>query len=337
MIKRFLIPFFIFAFGHCFSQSYDQQFDINNPFAMTLTVGFDAFIEHLESDEYMTARIKYYLDDVKLVDKKVKIKTRGVYRRSNCVLPPMKISFNAKDYEVDVFNKLGKVKLVNACMLQPANEMYLIKEHLTYKSYELFTPFSFRTYFLKITFVDEAGKYDPFTSYSFLIEDIDDLAKRNNGEELETEELKHKHLDSRIENIMSIFQYMIGNTDWYLGDLHNLKLVQLEDPNRPKPVPIPYDFDFSGLVNADYANPDKRLKLENVRERYYLGECSSKEQYEQLFIYFLQKKKEIYNLFKKSRYLDDASKEDALEYLDSFFIIISDNIQAKRFITRKCK
>jgi len=60
-------------------------------------------------------------------------------------------------------------------------------------------------------------------------------------------------------------------------------------------------------------------------------------QYEQLFIYFLKKKKEIYNLFIKSRYLDDASKEDALEYLDSFFIIISDNIQAKRFITRKCK
>ena len=68
---------------------------------------------------------------------------------------------------------------------------------------------------------------------------------------------------------MSVFQYMIGNTDWSIKALHNIKLITFDNSRRP--IPIPYDFDQSGLVNASYTLPAEHLQIKSVRERVYNG------------------------------------------------------------------
>ena len=49
---------------------------------------------------------------------------------------------------------------------------------------------------------------------------------------------------------VGIFEYMIGNTDWALSVLHNIKLLELPDAHR---IYVPHDFDYSGFVGTDYA------------------------------------------------------------------------------------
>ena len=63
---------------------------------------------------------------------------------------------------------------------------------------------------------------------------------------------------------------MIGNTDWSVGNSHNLQVLQL--PEYDKGVPIPYDFDYSGFVGTNYAIPRSTLPIESVEERYFSGE-----------------------------------------------------------------
>ncbi len=290
----------------------EELFQANNPFELTLETDFEAFAENIEKEEYLPARIYYSLGNGTKVEQGVEVKARGQYRRRRCELPPIRINFKGKKYRVDLFNNLGKIKLVNSCTPDSSSQEYLVKEYLAYKIYETLTDFSLKTWFLKIKFVDNRGNYDPFTSMAFLVEDIDELAKRHDGQEIETEELDHDQLDAVAENLLSLFQFMIGNTDWFVSSLHNIKLIKLNDPDRPDPIPVPYDFDFSGLVNAPYARPHTDLfPIESVRERHFLGECRSHKIYRATFEIFQEKKDSNYVRVRECKFLDDVARKDA--------------------------
>ncbi len=70
---------------------------------------------------------------------------------------------------------------------------------------------------------------------------------------------------------MMLFEYMIGNTDFSIWALHNVRIVQKPDAHAA--IAVPYDFDLSGLVHAPYATPDRRLGLRSVVDRLYRGPC----------------------------------------------------------------
>jgi hypothetical protein len=78
---------------------------------------------------------------------------------------------------------------------------------------------------------------------------------------------------------VALFEFMIGNTDWFIQNRHNLEFVVV--PGHNLLVPIPYDFDYSGLVNAPYAVHHTSLELPSVEIRYYQGWCYSEEGSEQ--------------------------------------------------------
>ena len=74
------------------------------------------------------------------------------------------------------------------------------------------------------------------------------------------------HLDAPTLTRMMLFEYMIGNTDFSIWALHNVRIVQ--DRAR-KLFPVPYDFDLSGFVHAPYATPDPRIGIRSVLDRLY--------------------------------------------------------------------
>ena len=89
---------------------------------------------------------------------------------------------------------------------------------------------------------------------------------------------------------MSLFQYMIGNTDYSILALHNVLMI---DDAKGVRRTVPYDFDYSGLVNTHYAVPVKDLNLSSVRERRWRGPCKTEAEVEQALAPFLEKKAEL--------------------------------------------
>jgi len=313
-----------------------SSFSASNPFSLTLYASFSKFEQEFDTEEYIPAKIEYLSPDGETLTRKVKVKSRGMFRKRECALSPIKINFSDKDYSIDVLNDFGAVKMVNQCQVGELDEQYLVKEYLCYKIYELLTDYSFRTYFVKIRFVNTDSIEETFTNYAFLIEDDKDLAKRNDAVVIKTQELTHADLDTFREGIFTLFLYMIGNTDFYVANQHNLKLVREKGNIHSPPIPIPYDFDYSGFVNAHYAKPDKSLKTKSIRERVYFGNCRSENELNTLIQLFLEKESQIVQLINNNPLLEDEQKQDLTNYIDQFFEIITDDRLLKKNIYNKC-
>jgi hypothetical protein len=135
---------------------------------------------------------------------------------------------------------------------------------------------------------------------------------------------------------MAVFQFMIGNTDWDVPSLHNIRLFKLQDYRKINPVPITYDFDYAGLVNADYAVPHVRFGTTTVRERVYMGYCIPAAEFQPIFNQFLEKEEQIYSIITNCPWLDKYNKSDALNYLGEFFDIIKNTKMAEVNIINRC-
>ncbi len=83
---------------------------------------------------------------------------------------------------------------------------------------------------------------DRVTKYGLLIEDESDMAKRNGGRIFTVRGGTFADMDPQQTATISVFAYYLGNTDWSLYSLHNIRLVITGD----RYVPVPYDFDWSG-------------------------------------------------------------------------------------------
>ncbi len=315
----------------------DDSFTLENPFELNLEFDVKSFIKNKDTEEYVDARISYYLPDSTFMEKTVLIKPRGNFRLNKCYLPPIKIKFNDTDYGIEAFNSMGSTKMVSLCKQAGNFEQYLIKEYLIYKAYEYISEYSLDTYLLKVNFIDSEDKKKPFSSYSFLIEDIDDLASRKNAIKIDNQGLLPVHMERSVMNPLGVFQFMIGNTDWHVPNLHNIKLLKINDVDWPKPIPVPYDFDYAGIVNANYAIPHESLPISSITERYYMGNCMSDEEFEEVRKVFLENKENILNLFGNCELLQSFNSNSSVRYLEDFFEILSNDNLADKWIFDKCK
>ena len=315
--------------------SIDSLFKYNHPFPITISYDFSAFDKNSAEEVYTPASISYYLPDSSFIERSIRIRPRGHERRDMCLHPPLKIDFSDSLYGINLFDKWKKMKLVSLCMPATSWEQYIIKEYLIYQAYKILTDTSFNTYLVNVTFKDTDSKKS-YDGPGFFIEDIDHVAKRIKGKEIETQGLLNTALDTSTFDLMALFQYMIGNTDWALPNLHNLKLIELKDSVRKKPIPVPYDFDYCGLVNAIYAVPREDIPIESIRERYFMGICRTEKYYMPLVNRFIDKKAEIYSLFTNCDSLNNFSKKDAINYLDNFYKIIENTKIVGKYIYGNC-
>src|SRR5207244_3375604 len=121
--------------------------------------------------------------------------------------------------------------------------------------------------------------------------------------------------------------YMIGNTDFSIWALHNVRIIQ--DRNR-RLFPVPYDFDLSGLVHAPYAAPDPRIGLRSVLDRLYRGPCRTADEFEEAAAAFRAKRADMFTLLDSMRDLNPQARSEAKDYLESFFRTIERPDSIKR-------
>jgi len=304
------------------------------------------FKERGQESSYHDAVMKFTASDGTPVTLNIKVKTRGKFRlqRSTCNFPPIRVNFARKEVENTVFAGQDKLKLVTHCQNgRDDYEQNVLLEHLIYRSYNLLTDLSFRTRLARITYVDtDRDNADSLTKYAFFIEDEDLLAGNRGWQALELMQVPPAAYDQRQLNLVDVFQFMVGNTDWdaYLKDdeqpscCHNIKVIG--DPAGPV-YPVAYDFDWTGLINARYARPAESLGTRSVRQRVFRGVCGSPANVEAVLPLFNEQREAIYALFRNQAGLDEKHVKEAVEYLDEFYEIINDPRKVEREMIRDCR
>jgi hypothetical protein len=202
---------------------------------------------------------------------------------------------------------------------------------------------SFRVRLARITYRDNSGQSDDTTTrYGFLIEDVDDLAKRLDLEEINITQTHRSTLDPAQGARVSLFEYLIGNLDWsmnYGADgqncCHNGKLLRAENGEGPF-FPVAYDFDFSGFVDASYARPPDGLRVRNVRQRLYRGYCAFNAEIPTAIAAFNDARPQITALLNETTSMTDTSRNRALSYIDGFYNTINDAEDLQDDIYDKC-
>jgi hypothetical protein len=304
---------------------------------VSLESDFKALIKNKYKDEYQEAYFYYPFNDTVSVSRKIKIKPRGEFRRKNCHFPPIKLNFPKGAEKIKQLAEFDKMKMVVDCKRSKTYQQWVLNEYLTYKLYNILTDYSYRVRLLKVKYVDTSGKYKMAEQYAFLIESTGQMASRLNCIEIETEKIMDSYTNPEMTMMMYLFQYLIGNTDWSIPALHNMKMLKSKDPTQTIPIVVPYDFDYSGIVNTTYAIPHEMLGIESVRQRKYWGYCRPKNKVDEVVQIFNDKKDDIYRLYNDSGLLEQNYLKSTLNYIDEFYKIINNESSLNRNIMESCR
>jgi len=313
-------------------------FEENDILNITLSFDVKETITDITERDSHPATLTYKDENGDEVSIPLNLKVRGQTRSKTavCRFPPLELNFKKKGNQGNLFQGQDKLKLVTHCNNGSVFEQYVINEYLVYKAYNLLTDKSFKVRLCSINYIDTSEKKkEPIQKIGFLIEDIDVLAARNGMEESKRNLANQDQCDHSILDIYTVFQYMIGNTDWSIVEFHNAKLIT--DSEGGSIIPIPYDFDYSGIVSTSYAQPPANLPIQSVQERIFRGYCRPSGEYEKIFSLFQQKKKEIYEVFLTNELLNDRNKSRIERYLDSFYAVLDNPKKSEKEITEACR
>jgi len=265
---------------------------------------------------------------------KIKLRARGNNRRKNCYYVPLKLKLKKKVSRGTIFEGNTKLKLVLPCLLEKDNDDLVLKEYMAYKLYEIISPYHYKTRLANIEFNEEKGnRIKKHKLRAILLEDIDKVAKRHHGQAL-TRKVHPLQQDdfSSIQN--SLFQFLIGNTDFSTRGEHNQKLLYVDK----KYVSIPYDFDMSGLVNASYATisgmENMKGSITMVTQRVYKGYKRDDNLLQEVRQEYISSKDEIYMVMDslKEYFQNPNLFVKAKDFVIDFFEIMESDEKFQKFI-----
>lgn len=304
-----------------------QFFDNDRVLQMTITTDFKKIFNEKKKGNYQDGFVTLNLLENELITDSILLYARGEYRRQNCKTPGLMLNFNAKG--ATRLNALKKLKLTCACSNATGDEQLLLIEYLIYKMYNLITDMSFRVKLVNVSFNDVQNKMKPYTQYAFFIEDVDDMAARNECFEMENIMFMTEQTHRRQMTLLSIFQYMIGNTDWAVPTYHNIKLIRSNADSKALPYAVPYDFDFAGMVNAYYALPHPDLGIEKVTDRLYRGFPRTMPEIQAALDVFRDQKQNILSLISSFDLIRKKEQNFIYNYIEEFYKIIESERQVK--------
>lgn len=338
LLRYSFLPILILFSGYLFAQSADSlaaaadsqalsvfRYLHQQEEALPVTLRIDMramYRQKIRIRDHLPAEFSFASADGTEQTWEIKAKARGNVRRQICAFPPLKLKFPKKMLrELGMDAKHNDLKLVTHCKSGDIGSQKVLREYLAYRIYNILTDNSFRAQLIELTYEDTQGKRKTVTEYGMLLEDIDELADRIGGDKCSDCAFTNPARFSLEEyRLFCVFQYLIGNTDFSIKDLHNLKVVEIE-PDETY-LPIPYDFDYAGLVDASYAVPHESLPIDKVTERYFMGLRFPCELYDSSLQLVQEKRAEIFELVEGLSSLDDRDRADVKHYLEGFFDLI---------------
>ena len=277
--------------------------------------------------------VRYTSADGSIVELGAEAKTRGHFRKQQgvCTYPPLSLQFTSSEtFTNSIFQNQQKIKLVMPCQ----GDEYVVREWLVYKIYNLISAKSFKARLVRLTLEEQKSKKTGSGFYGILLEEENQLATRNNAIAV-TRKLSPNEVDVPSYLNMTMFQYLIGNTDWSVQYLQNIKLLAKD--YLAIPIAVPYDFDHAGIVNTPYAFPAEELLMSSVKERRYRGYCiKDMAVFAPSIAFFNQIKPAVYKLYTPNNLLDEKYIKSTVKYLDEFYATINNPENFKKEFSYPC-
>ncbi|CAN5221128.1 hypothetical protein BH11BAC6_BH11BAC6_03790 [soil metagenome] len=314
--------------------SVSSLFEDDSVLEITLSGNIRELLNDRSDDaKYHDLTIAYIDKDSNEIIIPAEAKTRGHFRRlkENCFYPPLLINFSTSDtLQHSIFKDQHKLKLVMPCQ----DDEYVIHEWLVYKLYNLVTPQSFRARLVHVKFADAKNKKPALPFYAIMLEEEKQMAKRN-GLVSVNRQLKPEQTVPDAFIKMAVFEYLIGNTDWSVQYMQNIKLIAAD--SNAVATTVAYDFDHAGIVDAPYAQPAEELLMSSVRERRYRGYCmQDMKKIDSTIALFNSLKPNIYSLYSNCALLDEKYKKATIKYLDDFYAIINNPVKMQKEFAYPC-
>jgi hypothetical protein len=189
-------------------------FSSNDRLDFTLDLPLTTVLRKDPDNPKLEGQLRYLNDAGETVALPVTVTTRGRSRLETCRFPPLWLRFEKKTVRGTLFAKQRRLKLVTHCRDSDQYARYVQQEHGIYRAFNALTERSFRVRMLEITYRDTDRGGRSSTHPAFFIEHVDAAAKRLGREELKVERVAPEQLDGEHANLVDLFQFLIGNTDF---------------------------------------------------------------------------------------------------------------------------
>jgi hypothetical protein len=293
-------------------------------------------------DEELPGVFQYTNSAGEAVEFDIKLRTRGKFRRDkdNCRFPPLRLNFVKSQTKGTLFRKQNKVKLVTHCQNSSKYGEVLLREYVAYRLLNVMTDISFRVRLLRITYVENERQRDDDVRYGFIIEHRGRLAKRIGKSVLEISSTRARSLNPEFANMISLYHYLIGNTDFSSVKgpkdeicCHNHVLFG----NEGEAVwSVPYDFDQAGLVDAPHAAPSQNFNIKTVKQRLYRGRCIHNDYVNATIANYQSKREELLQIIDELKVAESRTRKSMTSYVEKFFKTFESERRVNSFLIKKC-
>jgi len=273
----------------------------------------------------------------------VAIRVRGNSRLEVCSFPPLRLNFKRGQVPDTAFAGQNQLKLVTLCKSSDRYRDYLAQEFQVYRAFSALTDRAFRVRRVIVHYVETQGRRaNSFTELAFLLEEDWEVAERHGMEAVEVESLTLPGLDPEATALVSLFQFMIGNTDWSGTSApdgesccHNGKVLGMPGSDLGR-VLVPYDFDNAGLISTEYAEPNAALPIRSVRQRLYRGYCPMNSSLGLAIRRLNEQRADVVGAF-DSELVSESARRRAMAYINESYGIINDPLRIETDILARCR
>jgi hypothetical protein len=267
------------------------------------------------------------------------VSPRGGGRRWH-PFPPLKIKFVTPPRS-GVFAGIKELKIVThsftaAQRLSDQERSMLpkdmvVREYLVFKMNQLFTERSFKTRLSRVAYFDTSTQSNIAKEVGFFYEDTGAAGKRLGLKSDKTLHLDDDDIEPKSYLEVAFFKWMVADFDWAIeADNPNGagKNVEIFRDRSGSLSLIPKDFDYSRLVRGGPFSLKDNLK----------GlPCLKKEDFDSVLGKVLKLEKPFLSLFQNELQLSEASRIQAVTYLDDFYQNLRSGTVEQRLFEANCK
>ncbi len=142
-------------------------FETHNLMAVRIEAPLTTLITDRPDKEYLDGTFSYLDSAGTEHTLDLKLRTRGITRRTKtiCNFPPIRLNFRKKQVDGTAFTGQDKLKLVTHCQARKSSfEQLVLREYLAYRILQLLTDKSFSARLMRITYVNTESSNDSHRS-----------------------------------------------------------------------------------------------------------------------------------------------------------------------------